>query len=288
MWEGSADAPPTARIVALAPSLQPTERRIVEAIVADLSGTVECTAQELADAVGVGRASVTRVAQSLGYDGYPQLRVALAQELALGRSSPDIEAPDDGTALGSLRIAVARFGARLGHTISALTEDTVTEFLRSLDEANRVLVVANGLSSPLGLDLMLRLNSIGRPAEQLFESLAQQISARQLGAEGVCVVMSGSGANRATLMAMQAAKDGGARVLAITSFARSAVAGLADVVLVVPPANDTFRDELIHTSRAALMLLTEGLVDLLVERRGERGREARAASLSVIGSALQE
>lgn len=284
-WDGSPEAPPTARIVALGPSLQPSERRILEAIADDLGAAVERTAQELADAVGVGRASVIRAAQSLGYEGYPQLRVALAQELALGSAAV---ATDDGTLIGALRTEVDRFGARLGHMMSALTEEAVDAFLTALDEADRVLVIANGLSAPLGLDMMLRLNSVGRPAEQLADALAQQISARQLGAGSACLVLSGSGANRATLAGMAAARESGARVLLVTSFARSAAAELADVVLVIPPVDGSFRDELIHTSRAGLMLVGEGLVGLLVARRGERGREARAAALSVLGSAIQE
>lgn len=284
-WDGSPEAPPTARIVALGHSLQPSERRILEAIAADLGAAVERTAQELADAVGVGRASVIRAAQSLGYEGYPQLRVALAQELALGTATA---ATDDGTLIGALRTDIDRFGARLGHMMSALTEEAVDAFLAALDEADRVLVIANGLSAPLGLDMMLRLNSVGRPAEQLADALAQQISARQLGAGSACLVLSGSGANRSTLAGMAAARESGARVLLVTSFARSAAAELADVVLVIPPVDGSFRDELIHASRAGLMLVGEGLVGLLVARRGERGREARAAALSVLGSAIQE
>lgn len=289
-WQGAPDAPPTARIQSLAPSLQPGERRVVEAIVADRSATVERTAQELADAVGVGRTTVIRAAQSLGFEGYPQLRVALAQELAREASvsdAADAEA-SDGTMVGAVRAGVQRFGARLGHTVSALTEDAVGEFVRGLDEAERVLVIANGLSSSLGLDLVLRLNSAGRPAEILMDAMSQQISARLLGEGSVCVVLSGSGANRATLEAMRAAKASGARVLAVTSFARSVLADEADVVLVVPPINESFQDELIHTSRAALMLLTEQLVDQLIAYRGDRGRAAQAAAVSMLGAGLHE
>ena len=284
-WQGAADAPPTARIVSLAPSLQPTERRVVEWILADRSVTVESTAQELADAVGVGRTTVIRAAQSLGYGGYPQLRVALAQELAMQQPTDDA---GDGSMLGGLRARVGRFGGELSHAMSAMTEESLVAFITALDDADRVLVLANGLSIPLGLDMMLRLNSAGRPAEQLMDAMAQQISARQLGAGSACVAFSGSGANRATLDAMRAAKASGAKVLAITSFARSAAAELADVTLVVPPVNESFRDELIHTSRAAHMLLTEQLVDLFVEHRGDRARDARAVSMSMLGSALQE
>lgn len=284
VWDGSADALPTARIVALGPSLQRSERRVAEAIARDPAGALERTAQELAEAVGVGRASVVRAAQSLGYEGYPQLRVALARELAVGTAP----APADGTLLGAVRGSVERFGARLGHAVSVLTEDTLESFLDAVDGAARVLVLANGLSAPLGLDMMLRLTSAGRPAEHLSDPLAQQIAARQLGEGSVCLVLSGSGSNRASLEGARAARQSGASVVAITSFARSPIAELADVLLVVPPVNETFRDELLHTSRALLMLVTEVLVDLLIARRGERGVLARAAVLSVLGGSLQE
>ncbi|KKI21986.1 MULTISPECIES: MurR/RpiR family transcriptional regulator [unclassified Leucobacter] len=290
-WTGDPSARPSVRIASLAPGLQRTERRVVEAVVQDRDRAVGMTAQDLAELVGVGRTTVIRAAQSLGYEGYPQLRVALAQELALeqaGQESAEAGTGTDATALGRLRSRIGRFGARFGDSVSALTPEAVDAFVRELDEANRVLVVANGLSGPLGLDLVMRLNSAGRPAEHFADPLAQQIAARQLGADSVCVVFSGSGANAATLDAMRAARAGGARVLAITSFSRSGTAELADTVLLVPPVSGGFQDELIHTSRAALMLLTEQLVELFIEHRGERGREARAAALSVLAGVLRD
>jgi len=288
-WAGSSDAPPTVRMAALAPSLQPSERRVAEAIVSDVEGAIERSAQELAEHVGVGRASVVRTAQTLGYTGYPQLRVALARELSLGAAADAAsDAASADTLMGAFRGTIDRFGARLGQTVSAVTEADLHAFVDALDGAARVLVAANGLSTPLGLDMVLRLTAAGRPAEYLPDSLSQEIAARQLGPGSVCLVLSGSGANRATVSVMTAAREGGATVVAITSFARSAVAELADVVLVIPPVNDSFREELLHTSRAALMLVTESVVGLLVTRRGESGRDARSATLSVLGHSLDE
>lgn len=289
-WEGSADAPPTARIVALGPSLHTGEQRVAEAVAEDLAAAVERTAQDLADHVGVGRATVVRTAQRLGYDGYPQLRVAIARELALGESSASGSGGDaaDGTMLGALKTSVDRFAGRIGHTVSGLTEESLEAFIQAIDSAGRVLIVSNGLSSPLGLDLMLRLTAAGRPAELLHDTIAQQIAARQLGEGSVCVAVSGSGANRETLAVLDAARSSGAKTLAITSFAGSPVAELVDTALIVPPVNDSFRDELLHPSRAALMLVIEALIDVLLERRGERGRDARAGVLEVLAPAIRE
>lgn len=286
MWQGSAEAPPTARIAMLAPSMQPSERRVAESIAVDVDVSIERTAQEVADAVGVGRATVIRTAQTLGYDGYPQLRVALARERAT--TGPVADGGADETMLGALRGAVDRFAARLAHTVSAVTEETLAAFVHEVDAAGRLLVAANGLSAPLGTDLAMRLTSAGRPAEYVADSLGQQITASQLGAGSACLVVSGSGVNRASVDVMSAARASGARVLAITSFPRSPVAELADVALVVAPINDSFRDELLHTSRAALMLVTESVVGLLVRARGESATAAQAATLSVLGQSLSE
>lgn len=273
-------------MASLGPSLQPNQRRVVEAIMADRTATIEGSAQVLADRVGVGRTTVIRTAQSLGYDGFPQLRVALVQELAL-EQQPQTE-ESEASMLGELRAGVSRFGAGLAAATSALTEETLRACIEALDAADRVLVVAHGLSSPLGLDLVQRLNSAGRSAEMQVDTVTEQIIARQLGTGSVCFCYSGSGANRTTLDAMRAAKQGGAQVIAMTSFAGSALADIADILLVVPPTSESFHDELIRTSRAALMLVTEQLLDLLTEYRGDRGREARLTSLSMLGAALQE
>lgn len=286
MWQGPAETPPTARIAMLAPSMQPSERRVAEAIAADVDISIERTAQEIADAVEVGRTTVVRTAQTLGYDGYPQLRVALARERA--SSAPSQDAAADATMLGALRGAVDRFASRLAHTVSAVTEETLAAFVGELDGATRLLVAANGLSAPVGADLSMRLTSAGRPAEYVADTLGQQITASQLGAGSACLVVSGSGVNRASIDVMTAARASGARVLAITSFPRSPVAEMADVALVVAPINDSFRDELLYTSRAALMLVTESVVGLLVSRRGGSATAAQMATFSVLGHSLSE
>ena len=66
--------------------------------------------------------------------------------------------------------------------VKALTDDQLEGFVGALDGATRVLVAANGLSAPLGLDMVLRLTAAGRPAEYLPDTLGQEIAARQLGA----------------------------------------------------------------------------------------------------------
>ena len=287
-WTGAADAKPSVRIAALAPDLLRTERLVVDAIAQDRGKATELTAQELAEWAGVGRTTVIRAAQALGYEGYSQLRVALVQELAAEGADDTLAESSDSSSLGVIRSRMIQVGSRLEDTLAVLTPEAIDAVLEVLDSADRVLVVGNGLSGPLAMALVMRLNAAGRSVEYFADPIAQQIAAKQLGTGSALFVLSGSGASRPTLEVMHAAQESGARVIAVTSFARSAVAKLADVPLVMPPTEETFHDELIHTSRGALMLFVEELVDLFVERRGERGREARRAAISVLGRAIAD
>ncbi|WJY67648.1 MurR/RpiR family transcriptional regulator [Corynebacterium auris] len=266
-------------------SLQPKERAVAEAIAADPAAAVEMTAQQLADLVGVSRASVVRTAQSLGYAGFPQLRVALAQQV--------VGAPPGGISDGheslidTVRSNVAAFSRRLDDSFAALDEESLSRAVHLLDGADRVLVAANGLSAPLGFDLAQRLISAGRPAEFHADTMTQRIAAHSLGDGSVCFVFSGSGANRATLEVVSQARDSGATVIAATSFAPSPVAELADVILLVPPVDPSFQAELLYTSRAALMVLTEQLVEALHAERGERSAQWRATVMALVGESLE-
>ncbi|MBU4216081.1 MAG: MurR/RpiR family transcriptional regulator [Actinobacteria bacterium] len=283
-WTTSEDAPPTVRIATAINALQPSERRVLELVAASPEVVVESTAQQVADRVGVGRASVVRACQSIGYRGYPQLRVALAAEL--GRHAPPADFGP--SALGRIRADVAAVADALPQITSVLDEGSVEAALRALTGAHRLLVLANGLSAPLASDLAMRLTAVGRAADSIADSIGQQIAARQLGADDVAVIVSGSGANDLSLKVARAAKQGAARVVALTSFTDSPLVALADISLVVAPASTTFRSELEHTSRIALLVLVESLVEIVASRTGDAALRAQTQVLEVLSDNLSD
>lgn len=276
-WPGSPDTPISARIAALAGALPPTEQRVADTLVADASAAVDCTAQELADLAGVSRASVIRTAQTLGYDGYPQMRVAVAREVALAAAHDDTAGHD-----GVLHRRLDQFARNVPRIMATVTEEAAGRFVAALDRAARVVVVATGLSAPLGLDVAMRLGAAGRPAEYVPDTMGQQIAAATLSEGSACLVISGSGATQTSIEAAAAARATGADVLAVTSFARAPLLEHATQALVVPPVNDSFSDELFHTSRAALTLVLEALIEMLAAQRDPTGMGVRATTLALI------
>ncbi|MGJ0389126.1 MurR/RpiR family transcriptional regulator [Microbacterium sp. CGR1] len=282
----SPSAPPTARIAAVLNTLQPAERRVAELIVESAEAVVEWTAQELAERAGVGRATVVRTCQTVGYRGYPQLRVALAAEL--GGGSGDTAIDHGPGVLGRMRGEIDRLAASLPALASLLDADSIDEAVRLAASARRLLVLANGLSSPIANDLAMRLTASGRSAEFIADAIAQQIAARHLTAEDVCLVVSGSGANEASLRVATAAARGGATVIALTSFASSALTEAATLSLVIAPTGVSFRDELEHTSRVAYLVFAEVFAAAVTTERGAEAVQARAHALEVVSDNLGE
>lgn len=282
----SPSAPPTARIASVLNTLQPAERRVAELIVESADLVVEWTAQELAERAGVGRATVVRTCQTVGYRGYPQLRVALAAEL--GGGGGDAAVDHGPGVLGRMRGEIDRLAASLPALASLLDADAVGEAVRLAASARRLLVLANGLSSPIANDLAMRLTASGRSAEFIADAIAQQIAARHLTAEDVCLVVSGSGANEASLRVATAAARGGATVIALTSFASSALTEAATLSLVIAPTGVSFRDELEHTSRVAYLVFAEVFAAAVTTERGADAVTARAHALEVVSDNLGE
>lgn len=282
----SSSAPPTARIAAALNTMQPAERRVAELIVGASDAVVEWTAQELADRAGVGRATVVRTCQSVGYRGYPQLRVALAAELG---GAPGEASIDHGPGvLGRMRGEIDRLAASLPALASLLDADAVDEAVRLTASARRLLVLANGLSSPIANDLAMRLTASGRAAEFIADAIAQQIAARHLTEDDVCLVVSGSGANEASIRVAEAAARGGATVIALTSFAASALTEAASLSLVIAPTGVSFRGELQHASRVAFLVFAEVFAAAVTAERGADALTARAHVLEVVSDNLGE
>nr|WP_296777458.1 MurR/RpiR family transcriptional regulator [Rhodococcus sp. (in: high G+C Gram-positive bacteria)] len=272
-------------IRSLLPSLLPAEKAVAEVFVGRPSDIVEMSSQQVADAAGASRASVVRTCQSLGFSGYQQLRVLLARDAA--RALPtEIRSGD-----GPFAVVVDTF-SQVGDSIDAMTalldERTVTGAVEALATAATVVVVGNGLSAPLASDADARLRSVGVTSYAPSDAIAQQVAAKLLTGKDVLLVVSGSGATAQSTRTARIAREQGATVIALTSFARSDLAGAANFALVVGMRDLSFQRELSVTSRIPHLILLEGLMAALTVRLGDRATAALEATYDVISGSLSD
>lgn len=244
-----------ARVRAAASALGPSEGRVAAVIMERPDEVVEWSAAEVAEAAGTSTATVIRACQSLGFRGFQHVRLELARSAPLAPRDPQEAARantfDD--AVDALRLAQER--------VDPARIDAATRVLR---RARRVVLVGNGFSGPPLQDLAMRMSGLGQPVEAPVDPLAQQLAVHSLTGDDLCLALSYSGANVQTLRAAAAASERGASLLLVTSYARSPLGRIADIVIATGPVGsvhdlDPYLARLGHT--VVLHALHRGLAE---------------------------
>jgi DNA-binding MurR/RpiR family transcriptional regulator len=247
------------RIRAVAPSLRPAQRRVAEAVLRDPAGTAELPIGRLAQRCATSVATVMRFCRSAGFQGYPELRLALARETgreAAGEGvvlSPDIDRDD------SLADIVAKIAfndaAAVQDTAATLDLDALAAAVDAVTTARRIDVYGIGASGFVGQDLHQKLHRIGLLAFAWPDPHAALTSAALLDADCVAIGISHTGSTIDTVDALRAARESGARTIAITNFVPSPLAECAELVLTTAARETTFRSGAMASRIAQLAVI---------------------------------
>ncbi|WP_375424927.1 MurR/RpiR family transcriptional regulator [uncultured Friedmanniella sp.] len=232
---------PGARIRAIATHLSPAERRVARLMEEDPGRVAQLTASALAGEAATSAATVVRTAKRLGFEGYPQLRVALATQAGRADGSgasaerdevpqvADIEPGDEvPTILAKL---VAFEHAQLVSTARVLSAAAVEETAGRLAGAGRCCVFGLGASGLVAQDLAQKVTRIGLAAFVHTEQEAAVVAASLLGPGDVALAVSHAGETPGAVEPLRRARHAGAFTAAITSNPWSSLAGFADRVL---------------------------------------------------------
>jgi RpiR family transcriptional regulator, carbohydrate utilization regulator len=221
-----------ARVDGRLPQLRGAEGRVAELLLRQPARVAFTSVAELAELASTSGATVVRCAQKLGFRGFHDLKVSLAE--ALAGSAPAVAPADTerDPRLAALAQVTAAGAATVRDAAALVDAEVFDATVEALDLAQRVLVVGVGSSAALCQDSAARFTAIGLHAEAPADVHDQHVRARLLNPGDVCLVLSHTGASRETLSAARAAVEGGATTVAISSFAKSPLTELVDHALV--------------------------------------------------------
>jgi DNA-binding MurR/RpiR family transcriptional regulator len=275
------ERPVLAQVRTLLPSLQPSDARVAQLLLDEPDAVVYRSVSEVAEAAATSTATVVRCAQKLGFRGFHDLKLALAQERATFEAAESAEHAAD-PRLEEL-VQVTSAGAQTLRDAPALVDPAAFDAsVSALNEARRVLFVGVGTSAPLIQDAAYRFAVIGLRAEAASDVHVQHFQAGRLGPGDVCVAVSHTGSTRETLEAVRAATQAGAVTVAITSFARSPLSELVDYLIVAGTREVSFRLEAM-ASRLAHLALLDALLVAVAARDESRARAALDAYTDMLG-----
>lgn len=250
-------------IRAAIPDLGPRERDVAEAIIRDPSIVGRLGAAEIGAQVGTSAATVTRACQSMGFDGYPHLRTLLVR--------------DEGAAAQAARgsnvheHALYRLFAEASRELDVAPATVDLEAFACaaalIANARRILLIGAGGSAATVSAIALRFMSVGVAVEAPQEPTLQLLACRLLAPGDVVLAISDSGENSFTLPSVEAARAVGAKIIAVSSFPRSTLAGMADEKLIIGALGRPWPDSVL-TSNILQIFLLNALVAAVGEARG--------------------
>ena len=179
----------------------------------------------------VAEATVFRFCRALGFEGYHEMRIALAQANATGalvnQRAPE---PDADTAT-LCEHAGALFMTAINGTQNALSPEAVDKAVALLHSARQVFCLGQGGSMLVANDICARFAGITNKFRTAGDSPMQVMAASLMTEEDVVLFVSYSGATRDMIETLRTARAAGAKIILITHYEDSPGAKLADIVL---------------------------------------------------------
>jgi RpiR family carbohydrate utilization transcriptional regulator len=248
----------TARLRAALLSFSGSEAEVAKWILDDPRRLLRLSMSEVADACQVSDTTVLRCARRAGFQGYTDLKLAIAQdtitetEIIQGEVGPH---DDAATVISKVFAASAQ---ALSDTQALLRSDAVDAVVSALEVAPAVSIAGVGTSSLVAQALYQRLARLGIRADAPQDVQLQFMHSSTLGREDLLFVISRTGVTKDLLTIAQQVRGNGGTVVCLTGNARSPLALESDIVLVA--ASNGYRSEPMASLVAMLSLMDAVLV----------------------------
>ncbi|MGX7005605.1 MurR/RpiR family transcriptional regulator [Caballeronia sp. KNU42] len=228
------------QVEAMREQLRPSERKLADYVIDAPREVLDLAMTDFAKRAGVSQPTIARFCQALGFSGFREFKIRLAQSIASDVPAPavfrDVRA-DEPAAGVAAKVLDRTIGALL-QVRNSLSSDSVATAITLLAEARRIEFYGAGGSGIAALDIQHKFFRLGVPSVAYSDPHTYTTSAALLGAGDVVVAVSNTGRTRDILDAVKSALQGGAKVIAITH-GSSPLARLASVGLFANVDEDT-------------------------------------------------
>jgi glucokinase len=219
------------------PSLSPAERRVADHVLTHPRSVLNDPVAEIARAAQVSQPTVIRFCRSLGCEGLSDFKLRLASGLTGTVPVTHTQVTRDDSVLELGTKVLGNTASSILQVRDHLNRDSIDRAIALLGAARRVDCFAVGYYGAVAHDAQYKFLRLGLPSGCYTDPRVQALAAQVLGAGDIAFIVSPSGRKDELLAVADAARDRGAKVVAITA-SQSPLARKADVALIVDHAED--------------------------------------------------
>lgn len=262
-------------------TLSPTQKVVADYVLENAQNVIMLSLSTLAQACNTSETTIMRFLRKLNFDSYQVFRVKIAQELSAETTESiyeEIKADDSIEEVKKKVLHLTKSSIRDLNNI--LEEKQLAAFVEATAQANRIIFMGVGASAMIAADAYHKFLRLGLNVVTCNDSHIMSIQCAHVCKDDFVVAVSHSGESREILDAVQIAKNKGARTAAMTSYPRSSLCKLADIVLLSSSQETKFRSDAM-ISRILQLVIIDMLYIATVLRLGpdsiKRLNESRLA-----------
>lgn len=258
------------------PNLGRMEQRVANFIKNYPEEVVRLPINVLADKVGVSSSTIVRLCRRLGIEGYSDLKLQLAQDLAAGtrQAFSDSSCAKGPEAL--IQATQERLLASINDTLRFLDAANLVRAGKFLQSAQSILVIGTGGSAAVATLFNYNLIKLGYPSQASTDFVAIPLILDRMGPKDVLVAISHSGSTSSVDEAVGMAKHNGCRVIGLTNYPESVIARQSDVVLTTAVIESPYGSEGGPIRVAQIAVLDALWQWLYTESQQDKGKAAAA------------
>src|ERR1700739_3406917 len=212
-------------------SLSKSERKVALAVLDQPNQTVSQNIRALAKNAQVSEPTVVRFCRTLGYDGWHEFKLKLAQGLALALPGLNEQPAQDDLAADLVNKICSRSINTLLDLRNNLDPDAIQKALDILSKANKIEFYGQGTSGIVAADAQHKFFRSGVPTVAYSDPHIHSIAASLLKKGDAVVGISQRGNSPALLRSVQLARNAEASVIALSPSGTP----LADMATVLVP-----------------------------------------------------
>lgn len=223
------------------PSLRPSEQKVARYIMEHPHDVVGMSSMQLGAEAGVSESTVVKCSQSLGFEGFVQLKLALARDLAASTSTAFglVEVDDEPDVI--MQKVFNTNAVALSDTMKVLDPERLRQAAGLMAEAGTVSFFGMGASGIVALDAKQKLMRIGISAECELDPHLMLTRVALMREGDVLVALSHSGETSDVVEVIGLARSMGVHTVCITNHPDSTAAKLSDIVLLTSASESSMR-----------------------------------------------
>lgn len=213
------------------PGLSKAEQKVAELVLQDPKFVMFASITDVAERAQVGETTVIRVSRKLGYRGYQEFKLAIAQHSASPQET--VQGPiETSDTLDTALKKIAQYNTQtLQDTANMLSTERVKEAAALVLQSRNVYIVGVGSSGITALDLQYRLLRIGIHAHCEADAHKAAMLCALATPQDVVIGISASGSTKDVIDALMIAHKESVPIVCLTNHARSPITQLAHVAL---------------------------------------------------------